>query len=293
MRCLSSLCTLLGYSRQAFHSHRRYIEQENVEASIIIAEVQKHRKQQPRIGTRKLMLLLAGFMKEHRIKMGRDALFRLLGENNLLIRKRRIRTQTTFSRHWYQKYPNLIKGYEPSGANQLWVSDITYICLDNQFAYLSLVTDAYSRKVVGFYLSRSLDNKGCINALKMALEGCPDCSSLIHHSDRGSQYCSFAYVDLLKAHNIKISMTEKGDPRENAIAERINGILKDELLQQQYIDLLPAQADVAKAIVTYNTLRPHSSCDMLTPYQAHSQSGKLKRHWKNYYKKREVTMQET
>lgn len=239
------------------------------------------------------MLLLSGFLKEHRIKMGRDALFRLLGENHLLIRKRRIRAQTTFSRHWFQKYPNLIKGYEPSGANQLWVSDITYICLDNQFAYLSLVTDAYSRKVVGFYLSRSLDNKGCINALKMALDSCPDCSSLIHHSDRGSQYCSFAYVDLLKAHNIKISMTEKGDPRENAIAERINGILKEELLQQQYVDIMPAQADVAKAIVTYNTLRPHSSCDMLTPHLAHSQSGKLKRHWKNYYKKRGVIMEET
>jgi putative transposase len=257
----------------------------------MLAEVQKHRKHQPRLGTRKLMLLLEDFMKEHKIKMGRDALFDLLREHHLLIRKRKRCVQTTFSRHWYKKYPNLIKQYEPLAANLLWVSDITYICLEDGFAYLSLITDAYSRKIVGFYLSESLDTVGCINALKVAISGCAHCSSLIHHSDRGVQYCSLAYVDLLNHNNIKISMTENGDPLENAIAERVNGILKEELLQHKYSDIKTARIAVAKAIVIYNTLRPHSSCNMLTPHIAHMQSGKLKKYWKNYYKK-EVTMAE-
>lgn len=236
------------------------------------------------------MLMLEDFMKEHKIKMGRDALFDLLREHNLLIRKRRRTVQTTFSRHWYKKYPNLIKQFEPLAANLLWVSDITYICLENGFAYLSLITDAYSRKIVGFYLSETLENTGCIYALKMAISACTDCSSLIHHSDRGVQYCSIAYVDLLTDNHIKLSMTEQGDPLENAIAERLNGILKEELLQQKYPDFKTAKIDVAKAITIYNTLRPHSSCNMLTPHRAHTQTGTLKRHWKNYYKIREVTM---
>lgn len=236
------------------------------------------------------MLLLEDFMKEHAIKMGRDALFDLLREHNLLIRKRKRTVQTTFSRHWYKKYPNLIKQFEPLAANLLWVSDITYICLENGFAYLSLKTDAYSRKIVGFYLSETLESTGCINALKMAIDACADCSSLIHHSDRGVQYCSLAYVDLLTDNHIKISMTEQGDPLENAIAERLNGILKEELLQQEYPDFKTAKIDVAKAITIYNTLRPHSSCNMLTPHTAHRQTGELKKHWKNYYKKKEVPM---
>ena len=172
----------------------------------------------------------------------------------------------------------------------MWVSDITYITLEESFAYLSLITDAYSRKIVGFYLAETLEAIGCINALQMAIDGCSDCRSLIHHSDRGIQYCSLNYVDLLKRNHIKISMTEKGDPLENAIAERVNGILKEELLQQKYPDFETAQQCVAKAIIIYNALRPHSSCDMLTPQIAHLQTGKLKRHWKNYYKKKEVTM---
>jgi len=223
--------------------------------------------------------------------MGRDALFDLLREHQLLIRKRKAKVQTTFSKHGYQKYPNLIRQYEPLAPNLLWVSDITYICLQQGFAYLSLITDAYSRKIVGFYLSPTLEAIGSIHALKMALKSCADCTNLIHHSDRGIQYCSHAYVDLLKDQHIQISMTENGDPLENAIAERVNGILKEELLQQQYADLKTARQQVAKAITVYNTLRPHSSCQMLTPHMAHQQTGPLKKHWKNYYtKNKEVTM---
>ena len=287
---MSSLCTLLGYTRQAFYGHQQSSLQQAYEGELIIQQVQRYRLLQPRLGTRKLVVLLQNFVKEHNIKLGRDALFDLLRDHDLLIRRRKRKIQTTFSKHWYQKYPNLIKHYEPLSPNLLWVSDITYITLEEDFAYLSLITDAYSRKIVGFYLAETLEAIGCINALQMAIDGCSDCRGLIHHSDRGIQYCSLNYVDLLKRNFIKISMTEKGDPLENAIAERVNGILKEELLEQKFIDFKTAQQCVAKAIIIYNALRPHSSCDMLTPQIAHLQTGKLKRHWKNYYKKKEVTM---
>jgi putative transposase len=281
---------LLGYTRQAFYSQQQYQQQQNYEADLIIQQVQKHRFLQPRLGTRKLVVLLQYFVKEHKIKLGRDALFDLLREHQLLVRKRKKTMQTTFSKHRFYKYPNLIRQYEPLAPNLLWVSDITYITLDKSFAYLSLITDAYSRKIIGFYLAETLEAIGCINALKMAVAVCPDYSQLTHHSDRGIQYCSHNYVDLLQANHIKISMTENGDPLENAIAERVNGILKEELLQQQYPDFKTAQLSVAKAITIYNSLRPHSSCEMLTPQKAHLQTGRLKKHWKNYYKKEEVTM---
>lgn len=236
------------------------------------------------------MLLLKDFMQEHHIKLGRDGLFDLLKEHRLLVRKRKRSARTTFSRHRYKKYPNLIKGYHALAPNQLWVSDITYIVVSDGFAYLSLVTDAYSRKILGFYLSKTLEAAGCIKALRLALGTLPGSCKPIHHSDRGVQYCSHHYVELLDSHKIRISMTENGDPLENAIAERVNGILKEELLQQNYADFKSTQKEVAKAICIYNTLRPHSSCSMLTPQAAHLQTGELKRHWKNYYKKKEVDM---
>jgi transposase InsO family protein len=287
---LSSLCTLLGYTRQAFYGYKQHCIQEVFEVEIIIQEVLKHRILQPRIGARKLMVIMEDFIREHQISLGRDGLFDLLREHQLLIRKRRKRAQTTFSKHWYKKYKNLIHSFEPLAPNLLWVSDITYIVIEQGFAYLSLITDAYSRKVVGFYLSQTLEATGCIRALQMALKGCANTTNLIHHSDRGVQYCSHEYVKLLEGRRIQISMTENGDPLENAIAERVNGILKDELLQQQYSSFEQAQKSVAAAISVYNTLRPHSSCDMLTPQVAHTKEGVLKKHWKNYYKQKEVVV---
>jgi len=264
---------------------------EAFEAEIVVQEVLKHRSLQPRIGTRKLIVMMQDFVKAHQIGLGRDALFTLLRQHNLLIRKRtRQKAQTTFSKHWYKKYKNLIHGFEPLTPNLLWVSDITYITVADSFAYLSLITDAYSRKVVGFYLSKTLEATGCIRALQMALNNCNDTSNLIHHSDRGVQYCSHDYVKLLAGRGIQISMTENGDPLENAIAERVNGILKDELLQQSYNCFEEAQKSVATSISVYNTLRPHSSCNMLTPQVAHQKTGLLKKHWKNYYKQKEVSM---
>lgn len=173
--------------------------------------------------------------------------------------------------------------------HQIYVSDITYIGLQENFAYLSLITDAYSRKIVGFYLAEDLSADGCWQALTMAIA---DASSpiLIHHSDRGTQYCCMDYVALLTKNNINISMTQSGDPLENALAERVNGILKDELLEEQYEDFNQARPGVALAVSIYNYQRPHSSIDMLTAAQAHLGKGALKRHWKNYYSCKKETV---
>jgi len=232
------------------------------------------------------------FLTDHGFSIGRDSMFDLLRQYRLLITKRkRSGPTTTFSRHRFRKYPNIIRDFIPSAPNQLWVSDITYIPLRSNYAYLSLVTDAYSRKIVGYCLKRDLSAQGPLTALKMALQNNPQREILIHHSDRGIQYCSEDYTSLLSKHKIEISMTESGDPLENPIAERINGILKQELLLERFPDFKQASAHVAKACETYNTLRPHASIDLLKPVEAHQRRGYTKRRWKNYYKKRkEVAM---
>jgi transposase InsO family protein len=255
--------------------------------------VLRHRHLQPRLGARKLLLLMQSFIQQHHLTLGRDAFFQLLRKHGLLVRKRKTRVQTTFSRHGYKKYQNLITAYAPLAPNHLWVCDITYLPLADSFAYLSLITDAYSKKIVGHCVSRTLHTDGCIKALKMALADCKNTAALIHHSDRGTQYCCTTYTNLLKRSNIRISMTENGDPLENAVAERVNGILKQELLPAIYPCFLSAEQGVAKAIEVYNTLRPHSSCNMLTPAEAHQKEGVLKKHWKNYYKEKEVEMADT
>jgi transposase InsO family protein len=277
---------LLGYSRQAYYQQKKQSEKESLQHDLLINEVLKIRKIQKRLGGRKLLHMLERFIQEHHISIGRDAFFDLLSERKLLVRKRkRIKPITTFSDHWMRKYPNLIEGFYPTAPNQLWVSDITYVVVGDGFAYLSLITDAYSRKIVGFYISIDLSAEGCIKALKMALNNNPVLGRLIHHSDRGSQYCCSDYVKILNDIYIKISMTQNGDPRENAIAERVNGILKDELLDKVYLDYKQAVKGVSVAISTYNHQRPHGSIDYLTPFEAHFRSGELKRRWKNYYSK--------
>jgi transposase InsO family protein len=287
------LCALLGYSRQAFYQFEKNNDQNCFEAELVIQQVLLHRSLQPRLGTRKLIVLMQDFVQEHQLKLGQDALFDLLRAHKLLVKKRRRRVQTTFSKHWQKKYPNLIREYVPKAPNSLWVSDITYILVGDGFAYLSLVTDAYSRKIVGFCVSETLSAMGSLKALSMALKSCQDTNELIHHSDRGVQYCCQEYVSLLKDNNIQISMTQSGDPLENAIAERVNGILKEELLADHYPTLAVAKKGIAQAVLIYNSLRPHSSCNMLTPQQAHQQSGTLRRRWKNYYKKGEINPEVT
>ena len=282
-RCLNASCRLLGYTRQAFYKQKLRIERKAISAELILQEVVKIRSEQRRIGVRKLHHMIAAFMYEHSVEMGRDALYELLRDHSMLIRRRR-RTgpRTTYSAFWRERYPNLTKDFEPVGSNQLWVSDITYIRVKEGFAYLSLVTDAYSRKIVGFHLNGNLSAKGPASALRMALRNNPDRDNLIHHSDRGLQYYSSEYMKLI-GDKIRISMTEKSDPLENAIAERVNGILKQELLAKRYESFSEATREVAKAVSTYNHLRPHLSIDMLTPNEAHARNGHLQRRWKNYF----------
>ncbi len=293
-RSINILCSLLGYSRQSYYQFQKAAEIQALQHDLILQKVISIRKQQKRLGTRKLMFMMHDFMEEHHIEIGRDKMFDLLASRGLLIRRRKCRIpRTTYSDHWMRKYPNLIREFIPTASNQLWVSDITYIRLLDDFVYLSLITDAYSRKIVGFFLSETLEAIGCLKALKMALSNNPQRGRLIHHSDRGSQYCCADYVSILDKHFIKISMTESGDPLENALAERVNGVLKEELLEEKYLNYEQARQAVSVAVSIYNHHRPHGSIDLLTPEEAHYREGELKRRWKNYYsntKREEVIM---
>jgi transposase InsO family protein len=249
--------------------------------AIVLKLVREIRQDLPRAGVPKLHYMLKDKLRAHEIKMGRDALYELLGEHGYLIRYRRRKPYTTNSNHHYKKYPNLIRNIKYlTHAGQLWVSDITYIRLKEKFCYLSIVTDAYSHKIIGYCLHPSLHSDGPINALLMAAKSKRGIS-LIHHSDRGSQYCCAEYVKWLEYYGIKISMTENGDPYENAIAERVNGILKGEfLLDKVFVSFTEAESAVKSAIEKYNHIRPHDSCDKLTPVQAHDHNGILRKRWK-------------
>ena len=268
----------------------RRTEKRSMEDELIIQQVMRIRKNLPKIGGRKLHYLLKDFMQEHNIAMGRDQLFDLLLGHKLLIKKRRRRISTTNSNHRFRRYPNLIKELEIIRPEQLWVSDITYLKTKQGFCYLSLITDAYSKKIIGYNLENNLATEGCMKALQMALSTrIATKSSLIHHSDRGIQYCSNQYITLLKGNAIAISMTENGDPYENAIAERVNGILKDEFnLYQTFINIHQANSIVQESIFYYNNQRPHATCNYLTPDQAHNSEGILNKKWKSYYRKNTV-----
>lgn len=252
---------------------------------IVLALVSEFRAVMPMLGTRKLLYLLVPEMEKHKIKMGRDLLYDLLRFHGLLIRRRKRMVKTTDSHHWLKKYPNLITHLVLSGAEQLWVSDITYIRTLEGFSYLSLITDAYSRKIVGYALHPSLEAVGCIAALEMAIEGRKRKSPfiLIHHSDRGIQYCSQNYIAMLNEERIAISMTQSGSPYENALAERVNGIIKNEFFPKKiYQNHKEAKKSIAMTIRQYNQRRPHASLDYHTPDQAHEMEGVLKKRWKTY-----------
>lgn len=255
-----------------------------IEDHIVHQMVLNVRKEHPRMGTRKIYHLIKPDLARSNIKMGRDALFDLVAENNMKVQKRKRRHITTNSNHVFRRYPNLIRDLEPDGPNQIWVSDITYIrTVSDGFLYLFLITDSYSKKIVGYRLANSLEGIHAVNALQDAIKNNRQpILGLIHHSDRGLQYCSKEYIKVLNDNSICISMTEKGDPLENAVAERVNGILKDEYLFEYPI---LNQTQLNSTIKKYNNKRPHLSCNMQTPSIAHLNSGILKRRWKNYYKK--------
>lgn len=236
----------------------------------------------PRTGVRKLHFMLRDNLKNKKLKIGRDKLFEILRSEHLLIAKRRKYTTTTNSRHWMRKYPNLTRDMELNAPEQLWVADITYLQTTAKNEYLHLITDAASKQIMGYEICSDMKAESTTKALRMAIKRREYSHQLIHHSDRGLQYCSSGYTRLLLENNIRISMTEKGDPYENAVAERINGILKDEFgLDNVFENSRQLHNQVHQAIEIYNNSRVHLSIGMLTPRQAHSQSSIKVKRWKN------------
>jgi len=267
-------CELFGYSKQAYYKQTRFKIQSLVKLENAKSLVLGLRRQMPRIGTRKLYYLLRDEFSQDQIKMGRDKLFDLLRNEGLLIFKRKRYTITTNSKHWMKKYPNLIKDLTIHRPEQVWAADITYIdTVENGNCYLHLITDVYSKQIMGYELCDNMEASSTLKALKMAIKNRQYKEQpLIHHSDRGLQYCSKIYTKTLINNKIIISMTENGDPYENAVAERVNGILKDEFgLSEQLINKVEANKQTAQSIEIYNSLRPHLSCQMLTPNKMHLQ----------------------
>ncbi len=261
---------MFGLSRQAYYKNEREKSKKNYNEQRVIELVKQKRFQMPKLGTRKLYWLLKEDFWREDIKLGRDKLFELLKKNQMLIVNKRKYVKTTNSKHWMKKYPNITHEIRLNQPEQLWVSDITYIRTEEGFGYLALITDAYSRKIVGYDLNNSLSTKGSLRALKMAIKGKIYSGRLIHHSDRGLQYCSHEYTQLLKNNDITISMTEKYDPYENALAERMNRTLKDEFLFiKKFSSIKLAQLTIEQSVKIYNNFRPHLSWNMLTPNKVH------------------------
>lgn len=261
---------MFGISRQGYYQKEQRIDKRLKELSQVKAEIIQERIHLPRLGTRKLYYRLSEKIRSKGIKIGRDALFNFLRSEHLLIKPKRAYHKTTHSKHWLHKHPNLLKGRKPVKPNEIWVSDITYIDTAKQMAYLSLITDAYSRKIVGYHLHESLHTDGVAGALLMALKH-EKFNELIHHSDRGLQYCSMQYQQILTKNNIKPSMTDGYDCYQNALAERINGILKQEFLVVKPVDIHQARKIIQQAVKLYNDRRPHLALDYLTPNMIHKQ----------------------
>jgi putative transposase len=270
---ITAVCRQLGYSKQAYYKTKSNQQKKLCYCNMVKQKVLGIRKYLPRTGTRKLYYLLKNEFKQEHIPVGRDKLFSILRDEQLLILKKKRYTKTTNSKHWLHKYPNLAKGLSITRPEQIWVADITYLSIEKGFIYLHLITDAYSKQVMGYCLSDNLAATSTTKALQMAITNRKYKTPLIHHSDRGLQYCSAGYVSLLEKNKIEISMTQDGNPYDNAIAERVNGILKDEFALD---DILPnfnqAKKQTDQAILFYNNKRPHLSCQMLTPHQMHNQT---------------------
>jgi transposase InsO family protein len=279
-------------TRQAFYKRdedsllaRLAIEQ------FVVQYVLEVREKDPKIGMDKLWRMYSGrFPEEYRV--GRDVFRSILHERGLNLRRRPRATRTTDSRHNLPTYPNLVKSVIPMRPNHIWVSDITYIEIQDsgspsgyRFVFLTIVMDAYSKRILGWYVAPTLEAAYSIKALEMATKTLPEGfdGTLIHHSDRGTQYASAGYIKVLNANRIVPSMTEDGNPKDNAMAERVNNTVKNELLHgQTFTSIKQAAVAVRKAVKFYNEERPHSSIDMLTPNQAHQTEGTLKKHWHSY-----------
>ncbi len=266
----------MGLSRQAYYQGQKRHAQRACRAQAVVELVRDRRVRQPRLGTRKLYHLLREPMQQAGIGMGRDALFDVLRNAGMLVPPRRAYHKTTDSHHRFRRHPNLLKAGEhqvcATASEQVWVADITYLPTAEKFVYLSLVTDAYSRKIVGWHVHDKLQTEPVAQALKMALRQRQSTQHLVHHSDRGIQYCSSYYQAIHQRHGLTCSMTDGYDCYQNALAERVNGILKGELLLQRAADLQQARRMVRESVQIYNNERPHLSLKMQTPDAVHRAS---------------------
>jgi transposase InsO family protein len=269
---ITAVCRQLGYSKQAYYKslHNRTLH--SFYEEMVKDKVLAIRRQMPRLGVRKLYHILQEELSREKLTIGRDKLFSLLRQEGLLVMRKKKYTKTTNSRHWMRKYPNMVKGVEVRRPEQVWVADITYVDVGKGHCFVHLVTDAYSKKIVGYKVSSDMLSSSTLAALQDAIRSRQYKHRLIHHSDRGLQYCSSAYIKALKSNGILISMTENGSPYDNAVAERINGILKDEFgLDETFETIEQAELQTRQAIKIYNQRRPHMSCSMLTPNEMHQQ----------------------
>jgi putative transposase len=266
------VCRKVRMSRQNFYTRRRERKRREVEGELVTHLVRQERQIQPRLGVRKLHYMLGGKLVAAGVKLGRDRFFDLLrGEDLLVERLPREYVRTTCSSHDLPVFPNLTQGLEVKGAHEVLVADVTYVRTEEGFVFLSLVTDKGSRKIVGHHCGESLAASGCVQALEMALSALPQGAHPIHHSDRGTQYCSHQYVACLSQRGLPISMTEKNHCAENALAERMNGILKGEYgLGGCLKSKAQARRAVEQSVRIYNERRPHTSLGYKTPQEAHS-----------------------
>ena len=265
------LCELAQMSAQNYYARRSVRSRQEVDVGLVLALVKAEREQQPRLGVRKLYHLIAPELKAADVKMGRDQLFVELGKAGLLVaRKPSEWPKTTHLDPNLPVFKNLIKRWSTTGPNQVWVADITYIRTREGFMYLALITDRWSRKIVGYHLGDTLETKQVLKALAMALKGLEGTARPIHHSDRGCQYASHAYVQATQKAGLAMSMTETNHSAENAVAERVNGILKQEYWLDANFEHRPqARQATTHGICMYNTRRPHTALKFATPEQAH------------------------
>ena len=267
------LCERVGMSRQNYYAARRMRNRREVDEALVVELVKQERRLQPRLGGRKLLYMLRGDLLEAGVEIGRDRFFEILAEHDLLVAPKVGRPRTTQSRHSLPVFGNRLRGLELTCPDQVWVSDLTYIRTDEGFLYAALITDAYSRKIVGAHIGDSLEAEGCLRALEQALEGLGAGKYPMHHSDRGSQYCCHAYVERLQARGLSISMTEIMHCYENALAERVNGILKNEYeMDRTFRTKEQAKEAFFQAVWLYNHRRPHQSLKYRTPEAVHREA---------------------
>ena len=268
---ISALAVKLGMSRQNFYKERRARQRAEADAELAEQLVRGERALQPRLGGRKLFKILGPVLEKEGIRLGRDKFFGILREKGLLVPPLpKSPTRTTRFEPGLPVFRNLVTGLELTGPNQAWAADITYIRTDEGFLYLSLITDMWSRKIVGYHAGASLETEGALSALAMALSSLGGGSKPVHHSDRGCQYASHLYVGKLREAGLQISMTEELHCYENAMAERVNGILKQEYyLGSSFRNKAQAEAAVKEAVYLYNTRRPHKSLEYETPEKMH------------------------